>query len=142
MTNEDYVKAIACLLAEREERSNGTNGILGVLFVLRNRVRAGWFKGEWMSNITAKNQFSSMTVLGDPMTVWYQDPREPAFQKVLQLVDQVFDGTLQDMTAGALYYADLNSKGFVKDGWYDRNIVQQPAVHPRVATIGTTTYFK
>ena len=141
MTNEDYVKAIACLLAEREERSNGINGMLGVLCVLRNRAIAGWFKGAWLANITAKNQFSSMTVLGDRMTVEYQDPRAPAFQKVLQMVDQVYDGSLQDMTAGALYYADLSSPGFVKGGWFDRTIVANPDKFPRVAQIGTTTYF-
>jgi hypothetical protein len=141
VTNEDYVKAIACLLAEREEQTNGTNGMLGVLFVLRNRVNAGWFKGDWLANISARNQFSSMTVLGDAMTIKYQDPREPAFQKVVQMVDQVYDGSLPDMTAGALYYADLNSPGFVKGGWFDKTILANPDKFPRVAQIGTTTYF-
>jgi hypothetical protein len=142
VTNDDYIKAIACMLAEREEQTNGTNGMLGVLFVLRNRANAGWFKGEWLANMTAKNQFSSMTVLGDPMTIKYQDPREPAFQKVVQMVDQVFDGTLRDITNGAMYYADLNNPTFTKDGWFQKNIIEKSDEHPRCAQIGTTTYYK
>jgi hypothetical protein len=142
VTPDDYTKAIACLLAEREERSNGVNGMLGVLFVVRNRSKAGWFGGGWLNNMEAHNQFSSMTIKGDAMTVYYPDPRDPAFQKVMQLVDDIYDDNLQDLTNGALYYADLTSPAFVKDGWFDRNIVQDSNGHPRCAQIGTTTYFK
>src|SRR5258707_11113026 len=94
-----------------------------------------------LSNIEAHNQFSSMTVVGDSQTVQYPDPREPNFQRILQLVDGVYDNSMADsLTSGALYYADLNSKAYNHGGWFDRNIVNS-AAHPRVAQIGTTTYF-
>jgi hypothetical protein len=143
VVSDNYVKSLACLLAVREEESNGVNGCLGVLFVLRTRVAAGWFGGDLYKNITAKNQFSSMVIKGDNRTVYYADPREPNFQKVLQFVDNVFDGTMKDiLTNGAIYYSDLQSAGFQKGGWFDRAIVQRPDLHPRCATIGTTSYFK
>lgn len=142
MTIADYEKALASLLAWREERSNGTNGMLGVLYVVRNRAKAGWNSGNWSKNIEAHNQFSSMTIAGDSQTVLYPDPRDPQFLQVLQLVDSVYDDSRPDnLTNGALYYADMGSPSYNKGGWFDRNVVQSPA-HPRCAQIGTTTYFK
>jgi hypothetical protein len=143
MTVEDFEKAQAVLLAWREERSNGSNGMLGVLFVVRNRAKAGWSGGDWLAVIDAHNQFSSISVLGDSQTVMYPDVRDPGFLQILQAVDSVYDDTRKDLlTNGALYYADMASPGYTKGGWFDRTIAQDPVHHPRVAQIGTTTYFQ
>ncbi len=137
----DYEKGLAALLAWREERSNGINGMLGVLFVVRNRAKAGWSQGSWSKIIEAHNQFSSMSVSGDSQTVLYPDPRDPSILSVLQLVDSVYDDTRPDnLTGGALYYADIG-RGVSTDSWFYKHIVQSPD-HPRTAQIGTTTYFK
>jgi Cell Wall Hydrolase len=142
VTVADFEKAEAVLLAWREERSNGVNGMLGVIFVVRNRARAGWSEGDWVKVIAARNQFSSMSVLGDSQTVDYPDVRDPSFLQVLQLVDSIYDDERTDLlTNGALYYADLGSPAYDKSGWFERAIVGDPANHPRVAQIGTTTYF-
>lgn len=139
MTVSDFEKGLAALLAWREERSNGANGMLAVLFVVRNRAKAGWSNGDWCKIIEAHNQFSSMSVVGDSQTVLYPDVRDPAFLQILQTVDSVYDDTRQDLlTNGALYYADLSSPAYTKGGWFDRNII---ASHARVAKIGTTDYF-
>lgn len=143
MTVADFECAIASLLAWREERSNGVNGMLGVLFVVRNRAKAGWGQGDWGKVIEQHNQFSSISVVGNPGTVAYPDVRDPAFLQILQLVESVYDGSRDDLlTNGALYYADMGSTGYDKGGWFDRNIAGDPEQHPRVAQIGTTTYFK
>jgi hypothetical protein len=145
VTVADFEKSMACLLAWREERSNGVNGMLGVLFVVRNRARAGWSQGSWSKIIESHNQFSSMSVVGDSQTVAYPDldVRDPGFLQILQIVDSVYDDTRPDLlTNGALYYADLNSASYTKGGWFDRNIMQDPARHPRAAQIGSTSYFK
>lgn len=143
VTTAELEKGLACLLAWREERSNGVNGMMGVIFVLRNRAKAGWNSGSWIKNIDAKNQFSSISVIGDSQTVVYPDPRDPSFQQLMQIVDTIYDGTREDnLTNGALYYADMGSPAYNKGGWFDRNIAQNPTEHPRCAQIGTTTYFK
>lgn len=143
MTVADFEMALASLLAWREERSNGSNGMLAVLFVLRNRVKAGWHEGSWTRNIDAHNQFSSISVLGDSQTIAYPDVRDPQFLQILQAVDSVYEGNRVDnLSNGALYYADLASPGYTKGGWFQRNIIEHPDLHPRVATVGTTTYFK
>lgn len=117
--------------------------MLGVLFVVRNRAKAGWGQGDWAKIISQHNQFSSMSVAGDSQTVLYPDVRDPSFLQVLQIVDTVYDGSRDDvLTNGALYYADLGSPAYHKGGWFDRFIAGDQETHPRVAQIGTTTYFK
>jgi Cell Wall Hydrolase len=143
MTVADYEKALGCLLAWREERSNGVNGMLGVLFVVRNRSKANWGQGDWSKIIESHNQFSSVSVLDNPETVLYPDVRNPQFLDVLQTVDAIYNDERQDLlTMGALYYADMGSPLYDKDGWFAKNIAGDPDQHPRVAQIGTTTYFK
>lgn len=142
MTVADFEKSLAALLAWREERPNGTNGMLGVLFVVRNRVKAGWNQGSWSRVIEAHNQFTSITMVGDPGTVTFPDPREPQFLQILQLVDSVYDNTrLDNLTDGALYYYDPGP-GVTPGGWFEREIIGKPDIHPRCAKIGSTVYFK
>jgi Cell Wall Hydrolase len=142
MTSENYIKSLACLLAWREEASNGVNGMLAVLFVVANRAKADWEMGDWNKIITAHNQFSSMSVSGDGQLVHYPDPHDTNFNKVLQFVDGIYDGSLQDnLTSGSVYYADLTSPGYQKGGWFDRVILGNPNRFPSVAKVGTTTYF-
>lgn len=146
MTGDDFLKSLACLVAWREERSNQLNGMLAVLFVIRNRVQAGPAKGfgnNWGTVIEQHGQFSSMSILGDGQTVAYPDVRDATFNQLLQLVDDVYSGERVDnLTDGAYYYADLTSKAYDQHGWFARNIVGKPDEHPRCAQIGTTTYFK
>jgi hypothetical protein len=137
----DYIKSLACLTAIREEESNGLNGMLGVLFILRRRADS-WYGKDWEKAIETHGQFSSMTMVGDARTVYYGSVRNPVFAKVLTWVDSIYDGTAEDkLTANALYYSDLSSPKFEKGGWFDRVILGHPDVHPRAAVIGTTTYF-
>jgi Cell Wall Hydrolase len=142
MDVNNYVLSLAALTAWREERGNGLNGCLGVLFVIKNRAKAGWDFGDIFKIITQKNQFDSMVRAGDPNTVVYPEPSDQIFSKLVQYVDGIMDGTIEDtLTQGAKYYADLTSPGYTKGGWFDRQIVQFPEKHPRVATVGSTTYF-
>jgi hypothetical protein len=65
----------------------------------------------------------------------------PQFLGVLQLVDSVYDDMPDNLTDGALYYANMGSPGYSKAGWFDRNIVKS-VEHPKLTQIGTTSYFK
>jgi hypothetical protein len=116
--------------------------MLAVLFVVRNRSKAGWSQGSWTQIIESHNQFSSISVVGNSQTVLYPDPRDPDFISVMQLVDSVYDGTRADnLTDGALYYADIG-RGITLGGWFEKNIINDPTNHPRTAQVGTTTFFK
>jgi len=142
MEIDSYVKALAALTAWREENSNGVNGMMGVLFVIRNRAKANWHFGDWEAIITAQNQFDSMTRVGDGQTVHYPDPRDSNFNKILNYIDGIYDGSTADtLTQGALYYADLTSPGFNKTGWFAKTILANPNRFPCVAKIGSTSYY-
>jgi spore germination cell wall hydrolase CwlJ-like protein len=137
MDSNDYCKSVLALVAEREARSNGINGMLAVAFVIRNRVQK-WEK-SWYDVICSHNQFSSMTVKGDSQTIWYPDPREPNFQKLLQSVDGIFDGTIQDtLTNGAIYYANLAT---MDSAWFKAHIINDSQNHPQVATIAQHVFY-
>ncbi len=144
-TWDDFIKSELALLAWREERSNQVNGMLGVCFIVRNRVKKGWFGSSWLGNINGHGQFSSMTILGDSQTIKYPVMNDPQFTQILQLVDEVYDQDnprVDNLTNGSLYYADLNNPTFTKGGWFDREILQKSDIHSLAATIGTTSYFK
>lgn len=140
MIGADFEKAIVALACWREMRGEGVNGMLSVAFVLRNRAKAGWFHGSIYENVIAHNQFSSMTVEGDHNTDEFPDTREPQFQTLLQLLDEVFDDSrIDNLTNGALYYAVIQDS---TSGWFKHNILDKPDEHPRVAQLGKTTFFK
>ena len=96
MTGADFERACAALYAWREARKEGFNGMLGVLFVLRNRAQAGWNDGNWLKIMEDMET-------SEPWS--FPDTREPTFQRLLQWVDGVYDGTTEDkITNGALYH--------------------------------------
>lgn len=139
MTTPDYIKAILATLMWREDSGDGLQGMVAVGCVVRNRVLAGWNGGDWLAVMTAHNQFSSMVIVGDPNTVRYPDPRDAKFQSLLWDVEKIYDGSVEDITGGALYYANLN---IANSPWFFENIVQKPDAHPRTGTVGQQTFFK
>jgi len=115
MTGEEFIKGLLCLVAEKE-RANGVNGMLGFMFMIRNRVNAGWYGGDWGKVIEDA---------APDLTFHYPDVRDPSFQRVLQEVDGIYDGTTADtLTNGAI---SCNPFG---------------AGRERVAQIGSLTFFK
>jgi len=143
MTYSDFSKAIIALTCLREMRGQGMNAMLAVAFVLRNRAAAGWHRGDAYLNAVAADQFSSMTIKGDPNTVWYpEEPNDPEFVQLLQMMDEVFDEAnprVDTVTNGAKYYwVPQNSTS----SWFKDNIAGNPTEHPQCAVIGQTVFFK
>ena len=115
MIGADFIKACAAAYAWREGHENGFNGMLGVLFTLRNRLGA---------NRHRKTTLGEQTNPGE-----YPDVREPSFQRLLQWVDAVYDGTAEDkITNGATRFFD--------SAWEELSNVE------RCATVGTLTFYK
>lgn len=138
LTAQDFEKGIVCLCCWREDREDLSPGMCAIGQVINNRAKKGWFHGNQYSNVIAKNQFSSISVPGDPQLEKYPAENDVEFGKVLSQIDDLFEGELLDRTDGALYYADIR---YVTSGWFDREIIQNPSEHPRTAVIGRTTFF-
>ncbi len=67
----EFEKAIVALTCLREMRGEGMNAMIAVAFVLRNRAKAGWHRSSPYLNAVAPLQFSSISVKGDPNTIWF-----------------------------------------------------------------------
>lgn len=120
----------------REARGEGIVGMRAVGWVIRNRVMK--LGQPWFKVITSKNQFSSMSVLGDSQTIVWGDPSILPFQEVCQLAKLIYEGTDTDPTNGALYYYNPVT---ATSKWFKENIVDNPDEHPSLGTIGNHTFY-
>lgn len=119
MTGDEYVKIVLATVAWRVAGNHGVNAVCGVMFAIRNRVTAGWESGNWTKVMEKIGVFLE-----------YPDPRNPEFQKVLQLVDGIYEGTTPDnLTDGAFY-------------WDGSLLVRVDAPYERCAIIGTMNFYK
>lgn len=152
MTVQDYIKSQLAMLAWWEgHRRGGVNNMLAVAFVVRNRVRSGWLGGDWMKLIANHFRWSAgdfvpnMSVLDalDDAEVEVPDFHDAALRRMLEEIDGIFDGSTPDnMTEGALYYAELNRVDpEFNDNWFKLNILDNLSEHKRVATVGVVSFF-
>lgn len=106
MTGPEFLRAQAALVAWRDGHEAGVNGMLGILFVIRNRSeQPKWSDLQRAVQDTANE--SAETLAG---SLW-PDVRNPDFQQILQAADSVFaevDPMRDKLTSGALYYSPAN----------------------------------
>lgn len=139
MTFDKYIMAL-CIW--REAGGDGVDGMTAVAWVIQNRFNAKFDGASTILDvITEKNQFSSLTVLGDRMTVKW--PRSNSAQADLsawaaaqQIVLNLSTST--DPTNGALYYYNPKT---ATSSWFTQNIAHSPN-HPQTAEIKSQVFFK
>lgn len=143
MRAEEFIKSQVVLLAAREAAHHGgTDNMVAMMFVLRNRVHAGWHGGDWlkcMESWTATGgNMGSIASLAREHEM--PDLREPEMRDILAAVDDIWTGhTLDHMTDGGLYYCELAQP---ITSWFQKNILDQPEAHPRVASVGPVDFFR
>ena len=110
-----------------------------VMNTLANRFRLGW--GPWLQIIEGIPNFMAENEL-PPIT--YPSIWDGAFIKLLHAVDGIFDGSAQDLSKGALYWADLRK---IERPWFQQRILDArkedglPA-HTRVADMNSLSFWK
>ena len=123
LKQDDYIKGKLVELSWRFLRSYiGTGPVAGqmIMNTIANRVRCGW--GGWLQvidRIPAYMAENEMPPLEHPL-VW-----DATFIKLLQTVDGVFDGSIPDLSCGALYWGDLSK---IERDWFKDSIIH--ARHP------------
>ena len=119
MTWADYECWLLPLCVWREARSEGPAGMAAVAHVVINRM------GKWQKSIssviTAQNQFSAMTVRGDPGTVQWPAINDKTFQLAMSVCDDALRGKDKDPTGGATFYR--NPKTATSE-WFQREIAE------------------
>ncbi len=122
----------------REARGEGLVGMRAVANVICNRVGAEGFAATLHDVIMGKNQFSSMSRPTDQQFNLIPSDDNTFFQQAQLIAQQAVGGT-NDITHGSRYYANLRTMD--ADGWFARNIVDKPAIHPHAATIGQHDFY-
>ena len=127
------------LVAWKEARGEGLQGIRAVMHVIVNRVGTPGFAHTLHDVIYGKNQFTSMSVSSDSefnLVPKFGDTTYAACENLAQLI---LSGNDTDLTGGAHYYANLKN---TTSGWFFNHIVNDKVNHPTTAVIGHHTFFK
>lgn len=134
MSTDEFIQAQAALFAWREtHRYGGVNEMLAILHVIRNRARAGWEDGDWLKIIQNADRAAAHPVLPDG----YPDINDEDFCALLVAVTEIYAGSDDDITGGALYYADLSRARLE----FRARIASSPEQHPKTAQVGTALQF-
>lgn len=138
LTAEDYAKVLLAVVIFREARGDGPVAEQAVAHVVLNRVAAygqiGPLANKVIKAITSKNQFSSISIVGDTQTAIWPQPADSCFG----VAEAAYVGSSPDPTNGAIFYAN---EANVTSKWYTDNIINNPE-HPVLAVIGKQTFRK
>jgi len=141
LTSELYVQACLAELAWQEGHTTSLNAMIAIALVQANRVRAGWEEGSWLAVIVQQKLRWSSWYPGYKEVHYSLQPdtRDPEFLALLSEIDAIYNGGIDHLTDGALWYA----KPFLTDpiGWFQKVIVEQPGKHPRIAEIGGIVFY-
>lgn len=133
---------LLALTTWREAMNQGETGMLAVAWIIMNRMKSGKFGGSISEVVTQANQFSSMTIRGDNMTVvwpWRQETiNATAWITAQRVCNDLLNGVTTDTTGGALYYANLVN---LTSRWFLENIAQN-SQHPMTVKIGAHTFYR
>lgn len=114
-----------------------------VMSVFMNRIKCGW--GSHFDVLTKILPFAAENEL--PPLV-YPNVWDGNFIKLLHIVTGVFDGSVADLSKGALYFADLTR---IERSWFQEKIIDPikedgPTAgqrqHPIVANINSLSFFR
>ncbi|HEV1286552.1 MAG TPA: hypothetical protein VNU44_14620 [Bryobacteraceae bacterium] len=149
MTGDSFVKSQLALLCWRNAPAGKPFQILQCLaFIVRNRVKAGWMGGDWLSVIANDPVYSPYDVNGHhhaaqadrALLESFPDLRDEVFQKFLWEIDRIYDGSRQDaMTEGAVWWAEIER---ISRKWFLENIARNQEQHPRVAQVASLTLWR
>lgn len=156
MIQRDIDKAALVLFAAREVGPKGSlEQMKAVCACMRNRVRAGWHDGRWISVIEDAQEHSAHE--GQP--VFQLAPERREFQRLVHEIDDLylgarpmndFEGDSDGMPSGGevedtirenneMYWAFLNRP--MRD-WFKENIVKDPENHKNVTTFGIMMFYQ
>jgi hypothetical protein len=145
MQGSEFVKSLLALRAYRDAASEGLTGMLAVCFVYRNRVNAGWWDGSWVEVLKHHKDVSAYESQNETDI---PDPRNYAFQCLLQEIDGIFNGTREDdistpktsilaVKLKPFYFANLDQ---IDREWFLTEISRNPE-HKRMSQVGGLTLF-
>jgi len=141
-----FERAIVAEFAYREARFTGSLDCMrAICYVLRNRVKAGWGDGSWLSIIT---QHPAMA--GNDPRAQAMDYSDRLLQLIVRDVDDIylgqdrFDDSVRDIVCTddrkkpALYYCFPDNLR----PWFVENIIRNSQDHAHIGNIGSLMLFR
>lgn len=119
-----------------------------IAFVLRNRVRAGWGDGSWLSVIADNARVAGNEPLPGRQI---EGASDRLLQMIVRDIDDIYlgqdriDDTIRDITTSsdrkkpALYYCFVNRE--IRP-WFTGNIIRQSQEHAHIGTIGALMLYR
>ena len=133
MTYEMFIRSEMVRFAvEEAQQYGGTNNMLAVLHVLRNRVMAGW--GDWLE-VVERARYQRSTNYPLKQGNFRSNDVRVLFSRIDDIYTRV---DLSDLTSGALWYWDQNTP---MNDWFKNDIIGHPEEHKRVAHVGPVWFF-
>jgi len=149
MDGSSFIKSHIATVAYTEGFRDGIDGMRAVCFALRNRFDACWWNSSWPELLNHYRDIYPRAYSRDER-IEIPDPRIYSFQQILQEVDGIFDGTRKDdvtvpketvlskPASPVLWWARLNE---IDSEEFLEQISRRPDIHPRVAVVGSMTFF-
>lgn len=150
MKDTQFICSVLALKCWQEANEEGLNGMMAVAFAIRNRVRAGWYGGNWIDVLSNMDKTSSRL---EPPTNSIPDTRTFSMIQFMQIIDGIFSGAQDDNVTikqggdaqlmglripVALYWGRLDQ---ITNPWFLENIVRKPDQHARMAQVGQLFFF-
>lgn len=133
---------VAKLCVWREARNEPLEGIIGVCWVIKNRMKKQ--NKTAFEIVTATLQFSSMTYKSDPQLALYPILGAPLFKTICDAFDGVQAAPTtpptiytDDPTQGATFYRNVATSDSI---WFDAAVKNGKIV--KTVTIGLHTFYK
>ena len=141
MNISTFERAQVAGFAYRQARHTGSLDCMkAICYVLRNRVKAGWGDGSWLSVLAAQDHAEGNVSEAPAPPL---DAADRLLQLLLRDIDDLYLGTSEDDTKTvvnkALYYQFVDQ---VPVQWFIEHIVRDPANHPRKAQVGPILLFE
>jgi len=141
MTTDMVQRARVVMFAYNEARHTGSLDCMkAVVYVLKNRIRAGWGSGTWLNAIQGHEAVAGT----DPQPDQMFDVQDRLLQMFARDIDDIYlsssfgDDNTKLVVGEALYYQFIDKP---TRGWFLENIVREPKLHPRTGQIGTMALF-
>lgn len=160
MTLNDVQRAELALFSARAAGPGASlEQMKAVAYCIRNRVKGGWFDGQWLSVM----EHAGSTEANKGQEPWYLDPTDRALQRLIADIDEIYygggpaggrvqeaapmaaqrfpaeGGDLEAAVGKSFYWVWLNRPFTV---WFRQNILERSDIHPLRAQMGLMAFYE
>ena len=113
-----YEITLLALTLWREARGETTEARIAVAHTVKNRLsKPGWWGNDWISVLTKKWQYSSLTDPNDKQLTTWPKADDATFEECLGLADMVVRGVYNSPLKGIDSYYDDSLREDMKPKW-------------------------